>query len=130
MTPIPRTPDEPTSATWMSPMARDADTAAAVRDAATTVPGVAALYAGEFGQVGTFAGERAILGVRVDDEQVQVHIVARYGIPLSDTAAGIGAVVAPLLAGRSLRIAVQDILLPGEQLAEAATDPTSVPSAR
>ena len=105
---------------WVSPLEQEADCAATISDAVAAVPGVAALSAGEFGQVGTFSATRSIPGVRIDEVQVQVHIVARYGIPLPSTAAGIGSAVAPLLAGRSLQVAVQDILLPGERLAESA----------
>lgn len=69
--------------------------------------------------MGSTLADGAVTGVRVDDEQVQVHIVADYGIPLQGTANSIGAAVAPWLAGRALQVSVDDILLPGEQLAPA-----------
>ena len=115
----------PTVEHWKSLLAQEADVAAAISVAVNPVDGLAALWAGEFGRVGTFLGARAIPGVRLDDDIVQVHIVAHYGFPLSGTAAAILEVVAPLLNGRSLQVVVQDVLLPGEHLDLPAADPGS-----
>lgn len=112
-----------TAGARVRPQAREVDIAASISDAVSALPGVAALSAGEFGRVGTFAAGRSVPGVRVDDERVQVHIIARYGVSLPGTAAQINLAVTPWLAGRDLQVAVQDILLPGEQLADLGPNP-------
>lgn len=117
-------PTQPDPARWISPLQLDAQQAAAISDAVAAVDGVAGLSGGEFGQVGSTLVDGSVTGVRVDDEQVQVHIVADYGIPLQGTANSIGAAVAPWLAGRALQVSVDDILLPGEQLAPPAPPAT------
>ena len=114
---------QPDPARWTSPLRLDAQQAAAISDAVAAVDGVAGLSGGEFGQVGSSLADGSVTGVRVDDERVQVHIVADYGMPLQSTANSIGAAVAPWLAGRSLQVSVDDILLPGEQLSPPPAPP-------
>ena len=89
---------QPDPVRWTSPLELDAQQAAAISAAVAAVDGVAGLSGGEFGQVGSSLADGAVTGVRVDDEQVQVHIVADYGIPLQSTANDIGTAVAPWLA--------------------------------
>ena len=106
-------------------MRADGDQAAAISMAVVDLPGVAGFSAGEFGQIGTFSPHHFVPGVRVDAEQVRVHIVATYGVSLQNTADIIGAAIAPWLAGRVLHVAVEDILLPGEHLLAAESPATS-----
>ena len=87
-----------------------------IRAAVLACPGVVELSAGPFGEVASYLPGRTVPGVRVDDDHVEVHIVASYGEPLRAVADQIGASVQGLLGGRTLTVAVDDILLPGESL--------------
>ena len=91
-------------------------TADRIHTAVLDCPDVAAVSAGQFGEIGSYLPGRTVPGVKIDDERVEVHIVARYGPPLTAVAEQVGAAVAPLLAGRTLHVGVDDILLPGETL--------------
>lgn len=53
-------------------------------------------------------------GVSADDHELEVHIVATYGVSLPDLAERIGATLAPLLGGRSLTLVVEDVQDPDE----------------
>jgi hypothetical protein len=87
----------------MSPV--DADRISA---AVLACPDVAAMFRGVFGE------SRSVPGVRIGDEAVEVHVVARYGPPLPTVAGEIDRAVAPLLPGRAVRVVIEDILLPGD----------------
>ncbi len=107
-----------------APGVTDADL---IRAAALDCPDVAAISAGAFGQVASYLPGRIVPGVRVDDVRVEVHVVARYGPPLREVADQIGDAVAPLLAGRPLRVVIDDILLPGETLTDPDPGPPEAP---
>ncbi len=75
-------------------------------------PDVADLSAGAFGEIRSYLPGRSVPGVKVDDDAVEVHIVARFGPPLRAVAAQIDDALAPILAGRELRVTVEDITIP------------------
>ncbi len=54
----------------------------AVVAAALSCPDVARLSGGLVGEVATYLPGRQVTGVRFTDEEVEVHIVARWGPPL------------------------------------------------
>ncbi len=99
--------------------ATDADIVSTI---VSNLPDVAGLSVGAFGEVASYLPGRKILGVRVDDDAVEVHIVARYGKALGTIAEQIGSALAPVLAGRPLQVFVDDILLPGEMVAPTVLD--------
>jgi uncharacterized alkaline shock family protein YloU len=82
--------------------------------AALACPDVAGMSAGVFGEVRSYLPGRAVPGVRLSDEAVEVHVVARYGPSLPAVAGEIDRAVAALLPGRAVRVFIEDILLPGE----------------
>lgn len=94
-----------------------------IRGAALECPDVADLSAGVFGEVASYLPGHSVSGVRVDEERVEVHIIARYGRPLQQIADDIGRRVAPFLSDRRLEVAVDDVLLPGDALPDPAQDP-------
>lgn len=98
-----------------------------IRAAVLACQHVADLAAGPFNEVASYLPGRTVPGVRVDDEHVEVHIVANYGQPLRQVANQIGASVHGLLRGRPLSVCVDDILLPGETLTAPgrAPDPSA-----
>lgn len=70
--------------------------------------GVAALS----GQFRSYLPGRVVAGVRADTNHVEVHIVARYGQPMSAIAAEIQRALQPLLHRRALTVGIDDIVLP------------------
>ncbi len=101
------------TAVGLSPAAVGAD-ADRIREAVLACPDVVGLFGGAFGEIRSYLPGRSVAGVRVDEERVQVHVVARYGPPLTEVATQIGSALAPLLADRPLRVVVEDIVVPGE----------------
>jgi hypothetical protein len=49
-------------------------------------PDVAGMSAGAFGEIRSYLPGRTVPGVRLGDESVEVHVVARYGPPLPEVA--------------------------------------------
>jgi hypothetical protein len=78
-------------------------------------PDVAGMSAGTFGEIRSYLPGRTVPGVRLGDDAIEVHVVARYGPALPEVAGQIGRALAPLLPGRAVRVVVEDILLPGDQ---------------
>jgi len=83
-----------------------------VSTAVLACPDVIDVSAGAFGEIRSYLPGRSVPGVQVDEDRVEVHVVARYGPPLRNVADQIRRAVAPLLAGRTLQISVDDIALP------------------
>lgn len=77
-------------------------------------PDVTAMSVGTFGEIRCYLPGRSVPGVKLDEHSVEVHVVARYGPPLGTVAEQIASALAPLLAGRELRIAVDDIAVSDE----------------
>jgi hypothetical protein len=90
-----------------------------MHDAVLGCPDVAAVYGGAFGEIASYLpGRAAVPGVRIDDDVVEVHVIARYGSPLAQVGEQIGAALTSRLHDRQLRVSVEDIVLPGEAVPE------------
>ena len=87
--------------------------AAAVR----SVPGVADLHPGMFGEVGTYLPGRRVAGVRIRGDVVEVHISVVFNAAVRDTAAAVRSAVAALMPGVSVDVIVEDVAraLPGDE---------------
>jgi|SRR5579875_3308956 len=109
MSPGPSRPEPPGSAA-----AGELTEADQISAAVLACPGVAGMSAGGFGEIRSYLPGRTVPGIRLGGQAVEVHVTARYGPPLPAVAAQIAAAVAPLLAGRPLRVVVEDILLPND----------------
>jgi hypothetical protein len=83
--------------------------------AVVACPAVASMSAGRFGEVATYLPGRRVAGIRANDTDVEIHIVARRGYPLQHVTAQIAAATRSLIGDRSLTVAVDDldIDLPG-----------------
>ena len=92
----------------------------AVASAALGCPLVAELTAGRFGEVATYRPGRRIAGVRVVDGEVEVHVVARWGVPLPEVAEIVRAAVAPHAGGLPVAVFVDDIEVPELEAGVAA----------
>lgn len=75
------------------------------------VPGVAALHAGMFGEVGTYLPGRLVPGVRIVDGVTDVHVALVFGTPVRETAAQIRDVVAGIVGG-TVNVTVEDVASP------------------
>ena len=87
----------------------DADAAAA---AVLACPQVASLSAGAVEEIATYLPGRRVQGIRVRDDALEIHVVARWGSPLPDVAAEVRRAVAGLAGGRPVFVAIEDIEVP------------------
>jgi hypothetical protein len=90
----------------LSASARGADEIAAAVSAA---PGVAALSGGRLGGVGTYLPGRRVTGVVIRDEDLEVHVVGRYGVPVARIAADVRRAVEPYAAERTVHVVIEDL---------------------
>lgn len=81
------------------------------RDQISTVPGVARLGRGSLSEVATYWVDTKVVGVLVQPETLEVHVVARYpeGFPLADLSRRIRQRLAPLAGDRAIDIVVDDV---------------------
>jgi hypothetical protein len=84
--------------------------------------GVARLAAGRFGEVATYLPGRRITGVRVSDDDVEVHIVAR-NVPLPRLGRDVSAAVAAVAGPRRVTVFVDDIDFGEDRSGEDADRP-------
>ncbi|WP_232326452.1 hypothetical protein [Microbispora sp. ATCC PTA-5024] len=82
-----------------------ADVAARVE----SCPDVVRLSRGPFGAVATYLPGGLVPGVVVRDDRIEIHIVARYGRPLPETAEAVRDAVADLADGRPVDVIVADV---------------------
>ena len=83
--------------------------AEAIAAAVTSVPGVARLASGKFGQIATYAPGRKVNGIRFAGDDVEVHVVAEWVESLRQLADDVRAAVDTLGTGRSVSVFVDDI---------------------
>ena len=107
--------------------------AAAVAAAVLAVSGVVAMSAGPVGQFRSYLPGGTVPGVRIDDGEVIVNVVARYGMSLTDLGEQVRRAVGSLVDGRSVTVSVDDVVLPGDDEPDRADDvvePYDLPAAR
>lgn len=78
--------------------------AASVREC----PRVARLSPGVGGEVATYLVGRRVLGVRLR-EAIEVHVVARYGVPIEALAAEVRAAITPVAPSFAIDVYVDDV---------------------
>jgi len=104
---LPRQDDHPplngSAATASLP---DAD---AIAVAVSAAPGVAALSGGRFGGVGTYLPGRRVTGVVIGDDDLEVHVVGRYGVPVDQIAADVRRAVEPYAGDRTVHVIIEDL---------------------
>lgn len=81
----------------------------AVAQAAAACPDVARLSEGVVAEFASYLPGRRVPGVRIDDEGVEVHIVARWGRPLPEVGDAVVAAVTPVAQGHAVRVFVDDL---------------------
>lgn len=92
----------------------------AAASAALGCPLIADLTAGRYGEVATYRPGRRIAGVRVADGELEVHVVARWGVPLPEVAEAVRAAVTPHAGGLPVAVYVDDIEVPALEAGVAA----------
>ena len=93
----------------------DADAIAA---AALDCPGVSGLHGGPLNDVAAYLPGRTVTGVRLAEDRVEVHVVARFGTVLPSLAEQVRAAVTPAAGGLPVEVHIDDLdieptLLPG-----------------
>ncbi|MEO7060749.1 MAG: hypothetical protein ABI083_13600 [Lapillicoccus sp.] len=83
----------------------------AVAAAARSVPGVADLHTGAFGEVATYLPGRRVNGVRLRPDVTEVHLVLAWGSPLLQTADEVRSVVAALVP-TPVDVTIEDVVEP------------------
>lgn len=81
----------------------------AIAAAVTAVEGVADLHSGMFGEAATYLPGRRVAGIRLSDDETEIHISLLFGFPVRATAEAVRDAVAPLVAG-SIHVTVEDVV--------------------
>lgn len=84
----------------------DADAIAA---AALGCPGVTGLHGGPLNEVVAYLPGRTVAGVRLAEDRVEVHVVARYGTTLPMLAESVRAAVTPAAGGFPVEVHIDDL---------------------
>ena len=85
-----------------------------VAQAVERVPTVARLSAGSTGaEVATYLPGRRVRGVRVADDGVEIHVVARWPAVLPEVGDAVRSAAAPLVGGRAVEVVIEDLDVPG-----------------
>ena len=85
----------------------------AVASAATACPLVAGLSGGALGEVATYLPGRRVTGVRVGEDGVEVHVMARWDVSLPEVGDQVRRAVAPVVEGQPVTVYIDDIETPG-----------------
>ena len=112
--PVPTPPSPPPPVpTPPTPPPDPTDPAELAAKAALAVPGVAGLYPGAFGEIGTHLPGRRVAGVRTrtgpDGPSTDVHVVARLGVDLRELAAAVHQAVRAAVGG-DVHVVVDDLV--------------------
>jgi hypothetical protein len=99
----------PTELSWPSPAVIDGVDVDAVAAAVRSCAGVSALDGGQNGEIATYLPGRKVAGVQVSGGRVRVQIRSRWGVPVTELAALITVVLAPLTGSRPVDILIADI---------------------
>lgn len=76
-----------------------------------SVPGVADLHGGVFGEVATYLPGGRVAGVRITDDHVEIHLSLFWDHPVRATADLVRTTVEPLV-GKPVHVTIEDVLRP------------------
>lgn len=100
---------QPLPAAVPAPAASRRDEADLVAAAALACPAVVRLHGGGVRQVATYLPGRRVVGVRCDEQVVEVSVVTRLGVPVPQAAAQLRSALGPLAGRRPVDIHVADV---------------------
>ena len=89
--------------------AEAAELADLIAAAVISCPDVVGLTQSPSVPVATYLPGRTVSGVAVRAGEVEICVVARYGLPLPEIAAEVREAVAPLVPGRTVNVVIADI---------------------
>lgn len=81
----------------------------AVAAAILACPGIADLSGGPFGAIATYLPGRRVHGVRILDDELDIHVVLAGTSTVLDAAAQVRAALAPLRSGRRVDVRFEDV---------------------
>jgi hypothetical protein len=99
-------------------------------------PSVARLYPGRASEVATYLPGRRVEGVRVADDELEVHVVAAWDVPLPQVADEVRGAATPLSEGLPVAVFIDDVDVPAtlfgieeppEEASEAALTAAGAP---
>jgi hypothetical protein len=79
-------------------------------------PSVARLYPGRAAEVATYLPGRRVEGVRVADDELEVHVVAAWDVPLPLVADEVRDIATPLSEGLPVAVYIDDVDIPAALL--------------
>ncbi len=85
------------------------DEAEQIATAIGAVPAVAALSGGRLGGVGTYLPGRRVTGVVLREDELEVHVVGRYGVPVAEIAAEVRRAAEPYVGDRTVHVIIEDL---------------------
>lgn len=80
-----------------------------VADVARSVDGVVDLSGGPLGAAATYLAGRRVVGVRVSDDHLEVHLVVTLERPVRDVAADVRRALQEAFGGRTIDVIVEDV---------------------
>ena len=92
----------------------------AVATAVLACPHVASLSAGAVAEIATYLPGRRVQGIRSTEDALDIHVVARWGVPLPEVGAEVQRAVGALAGGRSITVSIEDVELPESGPADVA----------
>jgi hypothetical protein len=95
----------------MQPGAQPA--ADAIAAATTACPSVARMAGDDVGGVATYLPGRRVEGVRMTDDGIEVHVVARWEVSLPAAAAEIRGALKPIVGELPVSVFIDDVETPG-----------------
>jgi len=101
--------DEPAPVGPSSAPSGIAENAEQIAAAVSAAPGVASLSGGRLGGVGTYLPGRRITGVVVREHELEVHVVGRYGVPVSEIAAAVRRAAEPFADDHTVNVIIEDL---------------------
>jgi len=82
-------------------------------------PLVAGLHGGAFGEVATYLPGRRVVGVRVGDARVEIHVVGRYPASMAQIAGQIRNAIVGLSGAAVVDVTIEDVAELGEDVPDA-----------
>jgi hypothetical protein len=101
--------DDPAPAGASTASSGTAENAELIAAAVGAVPGVASLSGGRLGGVGTYLPGRRVTGVVTRDDEIEVHVIGRYGTPVTEIASEVRRAVEPFAGDRTVHVIIEDL---------------------
>lgn len=85
---------------------------AALSSLVLSCPGVVAMHGGLAGEAASYLPGRRVTGVRVLADRVEVHVIARWPVPVSEIAEQVRTATSQAVGGRRVDVVIGDVELP------------------